>query len=167
MRYMKLSGLQRQELWESLSGMHEFLRQAFGLLTAEAACAAGPAGTFSPVEQVWHLADLEAEGFGLRIQRLLSESGPLLPDFEGAKIARQRNYLSLSLSAGLTAFHAARQANIAALQSLSTEDWSRGGVQEGVGPVSLCDMPELISQHDAAHRAEIDQWLQPVGNAPS
>ncbi len=165
MRYMKLADPQRQKLWASLSGMHEFLQQAFGSLSVEEARTAGPAGAFSPVEQVWHLADLEAEGFGKRIRRLQSESAPVLPDFDGTKVARERHYRWLSLSAGLTAFHTARLDNIAALQSLSTEDWSRSGTQEGVGAVSLCDIPAFIFQHDLAHKAEIKQWQQYVGNA--
>ncbi len=45
-------------------------------------------------------------------------------------------------------------------------DWERSGVQEGVGPVSLVDLPVLMSQHDAAHRAEIDLWLAAAGATP-
>ncbi|MEK7736629.1 MAG: hypothetical protein AAB319_02570, partial [Pseudomonadota bacterium] len=74
-------------------------------------------------------------------------------------------YRSLSLSAGLKAFHAARQANIDALQALSAEDWSRSGSQEGVGVVSLCDMPAFMFQHDLAHKEEIKQWLYRYGQA--
>ena len=165
MKYMKLTAAQRQEMWASLAGMPAFLRETFAMLDADEARVAGPAGAFSPVEQVWHLADLETAGFGERIRRLLREDAPRLPDFDGAQVARQRDYRSLSLSAGLAAFQAARLDNIAALQSLSAEDWSRSGTQEGVGAVSLCDIPEFICQHDLAHQAEIEQWRQSAGDA--
>jgi len=36
--------------------------------------------------------------------------------------------------------------------------------QEGVGTVSLCDMPAFMSQHDAAHRAEIEDWKRRVAS---
>ena len=88
MQYMSLSDSRRQELWESLSDMHRYLEQTFAALDIEASRTPGPAGEFSPVEQVWHLADLEAEGFGLRIRRLRSESAPVLADFDGSKVAR-------------------------------------------------------------------------------
>jgi hypothetical protein len=159
---MKITSAQRQELWESLSGMHDFLQQAFASLTREQGRSASPAGAFSPVEQVWHLADLEVEGFGQRIRRLRTENNPLLPDFDGTKVAQERDYRSLSLAAGLAAFHSARQANIAVLQSLSAEEWARGGTQEGVGSVSLCDIPGFMQQHDAAHVTEIKQWQHDV-----
>jgi hypothetical protein len=158
MKYMKLDDVQRKELMGSLAGMKQFLFENFGSLTREEARVPGPGDSFSPVEQVWHLADLEREGFGLRIRKLRSEQNPHLPDFDGDKIAKERNYRSLSLLAGLRAFDEAREANLSCLQTLSMEEWSRNGTQEGVGNVSLCDMPVFISQHDRAHVDEILAW---------
>jgi hypothetical protein len=155
---MKLTEVQRHELIESLAAMETFLRRAFESLTPEEAQTLGPAGSFSPVEQVWHLADLEREGFGLRIRRLQTEANPHLPDFDGTKVAHERNYRSLSLAAGLRAFEAAREANIATFQELPPEAWVRSGTQDGVGTVSLCDMPTFMHQHDQAHIAEIQEW---------
>ena len=158
MQYMKLTEIQRHELMESLAAMKTFLRKSFESLMPEEAQTPGPGGAFSPVEQVWHLADLEREGFGLRIRRLQTDTNPQLPDFDGTKIARERNYRSLSLVAGLRTFEAAREANIATLQTLSPEAWVRSGKQDGVGTVSLCDMPSFMHQHDQAHIAEIEEW---------
>lgn len=158
MQYMKLTEVQRLELMESLAAMKMFLRKVFASVTPEETQTPGPAGSFSPVEQVWHLADLEREGFGLRIQRLKTEANPQLPDFDGAKVAHERNYRSLSLAAGLRTFEAAREANIAILQLLPPQAWLRSGTQEGVGTVSLCDMPTFMHQHDQAHMAEIQEW---------
>lgn len=109
------------------------------------------------------MADLEREGFGLRIQRLQAESNPHLADFDGDAVALERNYRSLSLVEGLNAFAQARDANLAVLQSLPPEAWVRHGTQEGVGDVTLCDMPVFIRQHDEAHVAEIMAWKQAGG----
>jgi hypothetical protein len=155
---MKLNDVERDELMRSLAGMSEFLQDAFTGLTDQQARAPGPNGAFAPVEQVWHLADLEREGFGLRIRRLPTEEHPLLPDFDGTRIAHERDYRSLSLQEGLRAFSAARADNIAALRSVTTDAWRRGGTQEGVGDVTLCDMPVFLLQHDQAHKAEIEDW---------
>ncbi len=130
MQYMRLTEVQRHELMESLAAMKTFLREAFESLTPQEVQTPGPAGSFSPVEQVWHLADLEREGFGLRIRRLQTEANPRLPDFDGTKVARERNYRSLSLAAGLRTFEAARKANIETLQSLSPQAWVRSGTQD-------------------------------------
>src|SRR5688572_30681037 len=158
MQYMRLNTAEREELMASLDSMAEYLKDIFTCLTPEQARTPGPRETFSPVEQVWHLADLEREGFGARIRRLLSEPAPNLPDFDGTRIAAERNYRSLSLEEGIRAFTEARRENIAALRAIDAPTWLRSGVQEGVGSVSLCDIPNFMLQHDSAHRVEIEAW---------
>ena len=51
---------EQEELLVELEGMPRFLIETFGDLSGEAARRGGPDGTFSPVEQCWHLADLES-----------------------------------------------------------------------------------------------------------
>jgi hypothetical protein len=155
---MLLDTKDRQALLDDLNAMAEFLRSRFEQLTPLKAAAPGPDDTFSPVEHCWHLADLEREGYGLRIARLSTEHEPKLPDFDGTRIALERNYKSRSLVEGIVAFRAARRANLAAFEALTPADWSRRGSQEGVGPVSLCDIPAMMAEHDAIHREEIDAW---------
>jgi hypothetical protein len=113
----------------------------FGGLIPEQARIPGSDGGFSPIEQVWHLADLEREGFSERIRRLISEPEPQLP-----------------LDDGLDVFTEARRKNIAVLSTVTPPNWLRSGTQEGVGKVSLCDIPGFMLQHDTAHRAEIEAW---------
>jgi hypothetical protein len=155
MKYLQISRIERDTLWRELEDMPKFLTERFSALTPEESTTRGPDGTFSPVEQSWHLADLEREGFALRIQRLLREKNPQLPDFDGARVAQERRYNAKSLQEGIAAFREARLANIAALRSLDSEDWLRTGTQEGVGQVSLCDLPHMMAEHDAAHKSEI------------
>ena len=160
---MKLDDGARDALLGELAAMPQFLRQSFGSMDAGLATQPGPEGLFSPVEQVWHLADLEAEGFGVRIDRLLNEPHPQLPDFDGAAVAQARHYRSLSLSEGLERFESARRANIEKLKAVPDGAWTNAGTQAGVGEVSLCDMPVFLRQHDHAHRDEIGQWWLSLG----
>ena len=157
MRYMLLDDADQATLLERLSAMPAFLDDAFSGLSITDALVEGADG-FSPVEQCWHLADLERDGYSVRIRRLLNEVEPVLPDFDGARVARERNYRSLSLANGLAAFRLARAENLAALRALSSSEWERRGTQEGVGSVGLCDIPLMMAEHDAAHRAEIEEW---------
>ena len=163
MFYMKLDPAQREALLASLGMMPAYLREVFESLNFEVAHTPGADGTFSPVEQVWHLADLERDGFVQRIRRLLIEADPLLPDFDGTKVAIDRNYRALSLEDGLVAFARARAENLALLRGVDTPSWWRSGTQEGVGVVTLCDMPGFMAQHDAAHRVEIEAWYKQFG----
>ena len=160
MRYMKLNRDDRRALIGRLAAMPDLLWATFDKLSAKDAATAGPEGMPSPVEQCWHLADLEREGFLVRIRRLLSESDPALADFDGAKVAEERRYRTLSLAEGLRAFREARAETLALLRTVRGEAWQRPGRQQGVGPVALCDMPALIAEHDASHRNEIEAWLR-------
>ncbi len=119
-----------------------------------------PDDSFSFVEHVWHLADLEREGFAERIRRLLSDESPALPDFDGARIARERDYRSLDVSRGLAVFAQARSENLSALLALSDADRARSGVQEGVGTITLAELPARMLDHDRSHRGELDALLR-------
>ncbi len=125
----------------------------------DAAARRAPAGAFCLVEQAWHLADLEREGYGERIRRLLSEEDPFLPDFDGARVAAERDYRSKSFLEGLEAFRASRAANLARLRALPAAAWARTGRQDGVGVIALRDVPRMMREHDDSHRAEIAALL--------
>ncbi|MDQ3281103.1 MAG: DinB family protein [Acidobacteriota bacterium] len=114
-------------------------------------------GLFALVEQAWHLADLEVEGYGVRIKRILTEDNPSLPDFRGDVVARERNYLALDVNAGLTRFADARARNLARLAQLTAAQWQRAGVQEGVGVVTLERLALMMREHDASHEEELGE----------
>jgi len=126
------------------------------------------AGGFSLVENVWHLADLEREGFGIRIRRILREDSPALMNFDGERMARERCYQERDLERGLTLFSRARVLNLEALRVLSPSDWRRSGAQEGVGRVTLADIPRMMAAHDKSHEAEIAELLEEIrGGRPA
>ena len=156
MKVLSLTRDQRRDLLNDLRSMPDFLEQRFGSLSREVAAQSGEGGGFGPVEHCWHLADLEVEGFGIRIARLLSEVEPSLPDFDGGRIAEERSYRTRSLPEAIGLFKTTREANLEALGRLTPEEWSRAGTQEGVGRVALCDVPQMMAEHDRAHRAEIE-----------
>jgi hypothetical protein len=151
---------ERESVFRELDAMPSFLAHHVGSLTGEAVTRRGTGDTFSPVEQCWHLADLEVEGYGVRIRRLLTEEMPSLPDFDGGRIAEERQYWTKSLQEGLRAFEAARRANLARLRSVPESEWSREGVQAGVGAITLAALLNMMEEHDASHRAEILAWLR-------
>lgn len=74
-------------------------------------------------------------------------------------MAREGNYKARSFEEGILSFRAARNDNIAAFRSLASADWLNAGEQDGVGRVSLCDIPAMMAEHDEIHRAEIADWL--------
>jgi len=138
---------------EELARMPGDLERLAAELAGESGRTRPPDGSFSFVERVWHLADLEKEGFAERI-RLLSTEDDRSSPISTVRIARERDYRSLAVADGLAAFSRARAANLAALRSLTER--ARPGVQEGVGPDTLAEIPGRMIEHDRAHRAARD-----------
>jgi len=151
------------DLFGTLSRTPAILARVAGQVPAELVRVRS--GPFALVEHVWHMADLERE-FAERIRRLLGEADPFLPDFDGERIAKERQYLTLDLAAGLTAFAAAREETLRRLAGVASEAWARCGRQEGVGAVSLAEMPGRIVDHDRAHLNEISDLLADLVPAP-
>ena len=123
-------------------------------------------GGFSFVENVWHLADLEREGYGRRIARILSEENPALENFDGERMARERTYQERDLERGLMHFTKAREANLAVLRRVSGDQWEREGSQEGIGRVTLGDLPRMMAEHDRSHGDEIADLIALVRGLP-
>src|SRR5262245_48212078 len=122
---------ERDAIIRRLESMLGCLTRAAAVLGAEGATRRPAAGHFSLVEHVWHLADLEREGYAVRLRRLREEDRPELPDFDGDRIAAERRYETLWLADGLAAFSRARAETVRLLRDIRPFEWSRPGAQEG------------------------------------
>ncbi len=114
---------------------------------------------FTLHEHVWHLRDIEVLGYSQRLQRMLEEEHPFLPDVDGARLAIERHYRGLPLLTGLEELASARAANVARLRSLSRDALARRGELEGVGCLTLSQLVEAWLNHDRGHRGEIETLL--------
>ena len=149
------------ELLEPLEAFPRFLVAALDRLGDPGARARPDEERWSLCEQLWHLADLEREGWLVRIERILVEERPALADFDGDAIAEQRDYNAKDPYLGLQRFTAARSASLARLRGLNALQWKRAGTLAGVGEVALADLPRLMSAHDEGHRREIEALIAP------
>ena len=120
---------------------------------------------FSFVENACHLRDIETEGYGARIRKLLTENHPGLPDLDGGRLARERDYNSQDFGAALGEFARARAENLSAVRELSAEQLNRGGELEGVGHITLKKLLHLMREHDAAHRLELAELRERTAGA--
>ena len=78
---------------ERLDSMPEFLDAALEEAGDERLKRRPSAEEFCLLEHACHLRDLEREGYLVRLRRMLFEKAPALEGFDGATIARERNYL--------------------------------------------------------------------------
>jgi DinB superfamily len=137
-----------------------FLERAFARFPPDAMRTRPRGGGFSFVEQLWHLADLEREGYGVRIRRIRAEDEPVLPDFDGDRIARERRYPERDPREGLDIFRSAREKNLSLLSRSTAAEFARSAVQEEVGRVTLADVQRMMYEHDKGHASEIEDLLR-------
>ena len=118
-----------------------------------------PESGFSLHEHVWHLADLEIEGFKIRLEKILQEHRPKLINFDGDKVAADRDYHSLPLMQALKQFSQARLTNLWLLSGVQHADWIRSGYFESTGDIRLVDVFRGMAEHDLDHLNEIEALL--------
>jgi hypothetical protein len=107
-------------------------------------------GVFAPLEDAWHLHDIERAGWCVRIGRILGEHQPMLDSIDGDRLAIERRYLELDLEAALDGFAAARVASLRLLAEVTESALERTAVFEG-RIITLRDLLVMMEEHDAAH----------------
>ena len=109
---------------------------------------------FSPLEDVWHLYDIEREGYLVRIRRILTEESPILENLDGDRMAVERRYNDLELTAAIAGFSAARTESLRLLQGLPVEAWMRRGEFENRA-IDLKTLIDMMVEHDQGHLLSI------------
>ena len=112
-------------------------------------------GNFSLQEHACHLRDIEIEAYRVRLERMLAEAAPTLPDVDGGRLARERDYHRQDLAKAQAAFAAVRADMVQRLAGLSAEQRRRTGLMEGVGEISVEGLLAKMLEHDAEHLADL------------
>lgn len=113
--------------------------------------------TFSLVEHLCHLRDLEAEGYQVRIRRLVEEDLPTLEEIDGSAWAVERGYQQQSAEQALAEFSRHRTQTLQLLAQHLPRHAERKGLFGGFGIITLAGLAREIASHDAAHLAELAQ----------
>lgn len=139
----------------TLKRMPETMQQQVADLTNTQLRFQPKGGYFSMLENVCHLRDIEIEGYGVRLQRMLAENHPTLPDINGGQLARERHYSEQPMQPALDAFAQARYSNLKILESVTETQLARTAYLEGVGEITLGKLLELWVEHDRGHVQEL------------
>lgn len=118
-----------------------------------------PSERFTPVQQIWHIRDIEIDGYHVRFHRTLHEQHPLLADIDSYALAAERGYAQATdAKAALAEFRVARAHTVGMLEKLHSEDLDRTAVFDGYGPVNVRGLMHYLCSHDQQHLAGL-QWL--------
>jgi hypothetical protein len=117
-----------------------------------------PSERFTAIEQLWHVHDVEIDGYHQRFRRILGEEHPFLPDLGSEALAKARHYASRDATSALAGFRAARAQTVAMLSALDAAQLERTALFEDYGPVTTRGLVHFLCSHDQQHLAGM-QWL--------
>jgi hypothetical protein len=117
----------------------------------------GP-GEWSAAVVVAHLADAELV-YGVRTRMMLTADRPWLASFDEELWTERFAPLEPDVRESLQRWRVQRNANVAVFGSLSDEEWSREGVHDHRGTITVADLAELLASHDRAHLDQIRRAL--------
>ncbi len=145
------------ELIETLSQSPREIASLLRELPAQSLTLKPSDDEFSILENVCHLRDLEVEGYAPRINSILNEANPQLLDFDGARVALERDYNRQDVVAALNAFGNARAQNVARLRTVDGEQLKRTGELQGVGQITLARLLQMMWEHDEGHLEDLQR----------
>ena len=115
-----------------------------------------------PVPNKWsiqeiaaHLADDELVG-GYRIRMILSSPGTEIQAFDQDTWSRTGRYNRIEVRLSLEMFRALREANLALLGALRSDEWDMFGVHAERGVESIRDIAMYYAGHDINHFLQIE-----------
>jgi hypothetical protein len=100
-----------------------------------------------------HVADAELTG-AARLRRLIAEDSPRIPPYDPEVYARRLHY-ERPLAASLALISALTEANAELLESLSPEEWARGGVHEERETYTVESWLAIYAEHSQAHAEQV------------
>jgi uncharacterized membrane protein YccC len=129
------------------------LRSLVRGLDREAARRAGE-GEWAVIQVVAHLADAEERAVE-RVRVMSSEDQPQLFGYDQEELAELRGYLEMDLGEQLSRFARLRAERADALSALDAAGWSRIGIHDQYGPITIHALTAHMAKHDAVHLAQV------------
>ena len=112
---------------------------------------------FTLREVLAHLADWEPIWLE-RIQRIVQEDSPVLPNIDEGDMAVQNAYATIPVETSMENFTTGRAALTAYLASLPIDAFERSGIRPEVGTITIKDIATLVLAHDTYHIAQLAQY---------
>ena len=116
------------------------------------------AGKWSAHAVVAHLCDAETM-FGARLRFIVAMDKPPIAGWDENAFAARLPHASIATRDLLAAWRAARDMNVALLERLPAEAWSRTGLHSERGEESLSTLVHLAAAHDLVHEAQLERCL--------
>ena len=150
------------EALERLAAMPAIMLDVFARASDAGLRDRAPHEEFSLAEQACHLRDVEREGYLVRLERMLAEDCPALAGFDGAAVAKARDYPSQDGRAAAREFARLRAEFLERASRVPAESFARTATFAG-RRIMLCDLVAMMVEHDRGHREDIEAIARRIG----
>ncbi len=117
-----------------------------------------PSESFSAIEQICHVRDVEIDGYHIRFRRMLAETEPALDSLDGYGLVQGKNYKNCDPESVFKDIWSARTESLQLIDSLTENQLARVGYFEGYGRITMKGLVHYLCSHDQQHLAGL-QWL--------
>ena len=144
-----------QQLVNDIESMPRIIQELLADTNDNDLRARPPDGSWSILEHICHLRDIEREGYRVRVDQMLNEKSPLLADLDGDRLAQERDYINQDFRLALEDFVETRAINVRAIRDLSLHQLSKQAMFENVGPINFLELLIKLREHDRGHISEL------------
>ncbi len=117
-----------------------------------------PSESFTAIEQICHVRDVETDGYHVRFSRMLNETEPTLESLDGYGLVKLRNYAKANPETVFNEIRIARRKTLKLIEGLSEKELMRAGNFEGYGQLTVKALVHYLCSHDQQHLSGL-QWL--------
>lgn len=154
--------MSRAELIDEFLAVLPELRRAVSDLTPEQWVARPIAGKWSTLEVVGHLVDSE-QAWCHRMKRIIAEDRPLLIGYDESRFTATLGYHDRVPDAELALLEATRRQMAEVLRGLPEAAWSRAGVHNERGLLTLEEAVRIEAEHVRHHVRTIREKRAALG----
>ena len=102
-------------------------------------------------EILCHLRDIDKDVYLNRYRKMVEEDDPILYGVDADKMAAEGDYMSHDAATVLSEFDLVREELVEYLEGLPEEAWSRKGVHDTAGPITIHGQVVRQGNHDVNH----------------
>jgi hypothetical protein len=117
-----------------------------------------PSESFTAIEHLSHVRDIEEAGYHQRFRRALTQVNPSLEPLEGYSLAKEHKYADAKAEDVLAAFRTVRAETVQLLSGLTQTQLNRTATFNGYGIVTINSLVHYLCSHNQQHLAGL-QWL--------
>ena len=111
-------------------------------------------GEWSAREVIGHLADAEL-AYAMRLRLMVAQDRPRLTWYDEQAWVERFGPLDEDARVSLTRWRTLRDANVRLLESLAAEEWTRGGIHDTDGLLTVEAIAKRMVAHDRTHLDQI------------